>query len=115
MPAGTRITDFISLGVVNGTHVLFGTQMAGYDTSEGALCEAILPRLTPGMLVLADRNFFSYQRWQTASATGADLLWRVKKNLILPCMKRFEDGSYLSKISGELVRSGIEYTAEILK
>ena len=88
---------FVSL-VENGTHVLFGTQMAGYDTSEGALCEAILPRLKPGMLVLADRNFFSYQRWQTASATGADLLWRVKKNLILPCMKRFEDGSYLSKI-----------------
>ena len=88
---------FVSL-VENGTHVLFGTQMGGYDRSEGELCEAILPRLKPGMLNLADRNFFSYERWRAASATGADLLWRVKKNLILPCLKRFDDGSYLSRI-----------------
>jgi len=110
---------FVSL-VENGTHVLFGTEMGGYDTSEGKLCEGVLRRLKPGMLALADRNFFSYQRWQAASATGADLLWRVKKNLILPCIKRFDDGSYLSKIypstkdrrhdtNGVLVRV-IEYT-----
>src|ERR1035438_8697274 len=30
--------------------------------------------------------------------TGADLLWRVKKNLRLPCEKRLSDGSYLSTI-----------------
>ena len=88
---------YVSL-VENGTHVLFGTQMGGYDTSEGKLCDAILPNLKPGMVSLADRNFFSYERWKAASGTGADHLWRVKKNLILPCLKRFEDGSYLSKI-----------------
>jgi hypothetical protein len=27
------------------------------------------------MLVLADRGFYSYQMWQQAQATGADLLW----------------------------------------
>jgi hypothetical protein len=110
---------FVSL-VENGTHVLFGTQMGGYHAGEGELCDASLSHLKPGMLNLADRNFFSYERWEKASATGADLLWRVKKNLILPCMKRFEDGSYLSKIyastkdrrhdtDGILVRV-IEYT-----
>lgn len=30
--------------------------------------------------------------------TGADLLWRVKKSLKLPCNQRLEDGSYLTKI-----------------
>ena len=50
------------------------------------------------MLCLADRNFFSYNLWKQAQATEAQLLWRVKKNLILPCLKRFRDGSYLSKI-----------------
>ena len=84
--------------VENGTHVLFGTQMGGYHTSEGALCDAMLSHVKPGMLNLADRNFFSYERWKSFRATGADLLWRVKKSLILPCLKRFEDGSYLSKI-----------------
>jgi hypothetical protein len=30
--------------------------------------------------------------------TGADLPWRVKKNIPLPCEKRLPDGSYLSRI-----------------
>ncbi|MBU4264320.1 MAG: transposase, partial [Proteobacteria bacterium] len=33
-----------------------------------------------------------------AKSTGADLLWRVKKNLRLPCEKRLPDGSYLSRV-----------------
>jgi hypothetical protein len=50
------------------------------------------------MLCLADRNFFSFDLWNKAQATGAGLLWRVKKNLRLPCEKRLADGSYLSTI-----------------
>jgi transposase, IS4 family len=50
------------------------------------------------MLCLGDRNFFSYSLWQQAQETGADHLWRVKKNLKLPCLRRFRDGSYLSWI-----------------
>ena len=50
------------------------------------------------MLCLADRHFFSYPLWNKARASGADLLWRSKKNLILPCQQRLPDGSYLSRI-----------------
>ena len=57
-----------------------------------------------------------------AQADGSDLLWRVKKNLVLPCLQRLPDGSYLSKIypclrdrrhdtNGVQVRV-IEYTLE---
>lgn len=81
-----------------GTHVLFGTRMGGYDTSEIALAHEVITRLTEEMLCLADRNFFSFQLWNKARATGADLLWRVNKNLRLPCEKRLPDGSYLSRI-----------------
>lgn len=89
---------FVSL-VENGTHVLFGTKMAGYKTSEIALAKAVLPLLQPGMLCLADRNFFGAALWDQARATGADLLWRVKTTqLRLPCEKRLPDGSYLSCI-----------------
>jgi hypothetical protein len=84
--------------VENGTHVLFGSRMAGYHTSELALAEEVLGFLSKGMLCLADRSFFSYRLWKKAQATGADLLWRVKKNMKLPCLRRFRDGSYLSKI-----------------
>src|SRR5260370_27015526 len=50
------------------------------------------------MLWVADREFFGYQLWKQARATGADLLWRVKKNMRLTCEKRLPDGSYLSRI-----------------
>jgi hypothetical protein len=88
---------FVSL-VENGTHVLFASQMAAYGTSEIVLARAVLPSLKPGMLCLADRNFFSYALWDQARATGADLLWRIKKNTRLPCERRLPDGSYLSHI-----------------
>jgi hypothetical protein len=88
---------FVSLAEI-GTHVLFGTQMAGCTTSEIALSRTVLPRLERGMLCLADRNFFGFPLWAQASATGAELLWRVKKNMRLVCEKRLPDGSYLSRI-----------------
>ncbi len=88
---------FVSL-VENGTHVLFGSRMADYATSEIALAKTILPSLGKGMLCLADRGFFGFEMWKQAAATGADLLWRVRKNILLPCEKRLPDGSYLSRI-----------------
>ena len=88
---------FVSL-VENGTHVLFGTQMGGYHDGEITLAHKALPALKKGMLCLADRNFFGFDLWKKACSSGADLLWRVKKNLRLPCEKRLSDGSYLSTI-----------------
>ena len=88
---------FVSL-VENGTHVLFGSRMADYATSEIALAKTILSSLSKGMLCLADRGFFGFQMWKQAAATGTDLLWRVRKNILLPCEKRLPDGSYLSRI-----------------
>jgi hypothetical protein len=88
---------FVSL-VENGTHVLFGSQMEAYATGETTLAKAVLPRLCKGMLCLADRNFFGFALWKQAQATGAELLWRVKKNMRLVCEQRLPDGSYLSRI-----------------
>jgi len=88
---------FVSL-VENGTHVLFGTEMAGCSTGEITLAKLALKRLKPGMLCLGDRNFLGYGLWKEAQATGADLLWRAKKNLRLEREKELPDGSYLSRI-----------------
>src|ERR1035437_10360521 len=49
------------------------------------------------MLCKADRNFFGFALWNQARARGADLLWRVKKNLRLPVEKTLPDGSYRSR------------------
>jgi hypothetical protein len=88
---------FVSL-VEGGTRVLFGTRMGSYDTSEIALARKVIPRLRQGMLCLADRNFFGFKMWSMACATGAEQLWRIKKNMRLACEERLPDGSYLSRI-----------------
>jgi hypothetical protein len=88
---------FVSL-VESGTHVLFATRMAGYDTGEITLAQEVIVALRQGMLCLADRNFFGFALWNQARVRGADLLWRIKKNLRLPVEKVLPDGSYLSRI-----------------
>ena len=88
---------FVSL-VENGTHVLFGSQMDSYRTGEITLAKAVLPALRKGMLCLADRNFFGFELWNQAALTGADLLWRMKKNMRMACEERLPDGSYLSHV-----------------
>ena len=88
---------FVSL-VENGTHVLFGSQMAPYGTGEVTLAKPVLASLRAGMLCLADRQFFGFELWTLASKTGADLLWRIKHN-----MPGRKDGSTASAKAFSLV------------
>ena len=112
---------FVSLAEC-GTHVLFATRMGSYATGEITLARQVATELKTGMLCLADRNYFGFELWQQARAEGAELVWRVKKNLVLPCIQRLPDGSYVSRIypslkdrrhdtNGVQVRV-IEYTLE---
>jgi len=112
---------FVAL-VENGTHVLFGARLGGFEAGETTLAHDALPALRPGMLCLADRQFFGHALWQEAAVTGADLLWRVKRNVRLPRETVLSDGSYLTTIypseknrrhraSGVRVRA-IEYRLE---
>src|SRR3954466_7902073 len=84
--------------VENGTHVLFGARLGPYEEGETTLAHEALPALRPGMLCLADRQFFGHALWREAAATGADLLWRVKRNLRLPREARLADGSFLTTV-----------------
>jgi hypothetical protein len=88
---------FVSL-VENGTHVLFGTRMGSYATGEITLAEEVAASLQKGMLCLADRGFFGYGLWNRARAGGADLLWRLKKDLRFEVEGALPDGSHLSRI-----------------
>ena len=88
---------FVAL-VENGTHVLFGARLGGFAEGETTLAHEALAALQPGMLCLADRQFFGHVLWRAAAATGAELLWRVKRNLRLPREAVLADGSFLSTI-----------------
>lgn len=88
------------LGLVEcGTHAVVAASIAPYASSEVAMAAVLLPpRLMPEMLVMADRNFYSFKLWQQAASSGAALLWRVKSNLLLPVRQALSDGSYLSTV-----------------
>jgi hypothetical protein len=62
------------------------------------LIEEMFSALRPGMLVLADRNIYSFYRWIKAVDTGADLLWRVAVNLTLRPVASLFDGSYIAEV-----------------
>ena len=81
-----------------GTHAIFEAVIEPYTTSENAASVELLGRLRLGMLCLADRGFYAFQAWQRASATGADLLWRVRDNLKLEPVEELPDGSWLAEV-----------------
>jgi Transposase DDE domain len=81
-----------------GTHAIFAVAVDRYEAREVRLAPELLQHLTPGMLCLADRAFVGFELWRTATATGADLLWRLRRNQVLPCRERLPDGSYLSHL-----------------
>ena len=86
-----------------GTHAVFAAEVGTYSESETTLAETLLDRLKPGMLLTADRGFFSYALWRKAIATGADLLWRVRTDKAGPKPTHVEDlpdGSWLAHLRG---------------
>jgi hypothetical protein len=81
------------------THAILDAVTGPYTTSEVAQSSELVGRLSPGMLVLADRGFYGFPLWHKAAATGADLLWRVKTNLTPHYLSTLADGSWLAEIS----------------
>jgi hypothetical protein len=81
-----------------GTHALIDWVMRGYQRSEQDLAARLLLRVPAGTLLLADRNFHSFDLWQTAQQGGYELLIRVQKGPKLPINTVLPDGSYLSVV-----------------
>jgi Insertion element 4 transposase N-terminal/Transposase DDE domain len=84
-----------------GTHAMFAARVGTYGQSEATLTEPLLEELVSGMLLLADRGFFSCALWRKAIATGADLLWRVRTDKAGPKpthLQDLPDGSWLAHL-----------------
>lgn len=80
------------------THAILGANIGAFCDGERGLAAALLPRLGPGMLCMADRGFNSFEHWRQAKATGADLLWRCGSTWKMPVQRVLDDGSFLSVI-----------------
>jgi hypothetical protein len=72
--------------------------LGGYHDGENALADQLGGALGPGQLCLADRGFFSMDRWLRFSGAGAHLLWRVKnaaRSVPFRHVSTLKDGSEL--------------------
>jgi len=92
-----------------GTRVVFAASGGGVHVSEVELFDPLIERLDAGMIHLADRYYYSFERWKRCAARGAALLWRVKSSLKLEPETVLPDGSYLARIrpSNKLLRRGV--------
>lgn len=104
-----------------GTHAITDLALRPIRHGEQAMVPPLLSSLEPDMLLLWDRNFFSYKLVQSVRSRGSHLLARVKTSqLIFERSQTLSDGSYWSQIypsfndrraqrNGHVVRI-IEYT-----
>jgi hypothetical protein len=81
-----------------GTHAELAFVLKPCRRGEGSMVPPLLRHLRPGMLLLCDRNFFSYRLWESLAGRGADALFRVKGGLTLEPTSVLADGSYLAKV-----------------
>lgn len=91
-----RLVAFAECGALS----LLGAEFDTVGVGERELTNRLLDRFAPGMLVLADRGFPSFELWREAAATGAVLAWRVSAAFALPLIERLPDGTYLSQLRG---------------
>jgi hypothetical protein len=50
-----------------GTHAIVAARLAAWRTSERALAGELVANFEPGMLIIADRGFYSWQLWHNAA------------------------------------------------
>lgn len=92
-----RLVTLASCGTRALLDAAFGPAR-GKGSGERELAGKLLRSLRPGMLLLADRGFYSYGLWQAAAATGAQLLWRAQAGMRLPAAAELPDGSWLARV-----------------
>ena len=95
---GARPLLRITAHVRTATHRWIGAEIGGYHDGENDLADRLEWSFRPGMLNLADRGFFSMDRFLRFSASGAHLAWRVKnaaKSVPFRTIRALPDGSEL--------------------
>jgi hypothetical protein len=87
-----------------GTHAFVAAEVDAYRVGEETLAQRLYSRLRADELLTADRNFYSWQAWDAAQATGAALVWRAPTQLDLPVVRVLPDGTYLTVLIKPTIR-----------
>jgi DDE family transposase/transposase IS4-like protein len=95
---GARPLLRITAHVRTASRRWIGAEIGSYHDGENDLADRLEWSFGPGMLNLADRGFFSMDRFLRFSARGAHLAWRVKnsaKSVPFKTIRELPDGSEL--------------------
>ncbi|MFI6361079.1 transposase, partial [Streptomyces sp. NPDC050743] len=100
---GYPLVELMTL-VETGTRALIGAVFGPTSEGETGYARRLLHLLTPEMLVLWDKGFDGNDFLAQVTATGAQVLGRLRSNRRTPALVRLADGSYLSAIGTSPVR-----------
>jgi hypothetical protein len=84
--------------IETGTHALCDAVLRPFRCGEAPAALRLLRSVGPGMLVLWDRGFHSYEMVRATRARGADFLGRAKANVVLTPAEPLADGSFLAAV-----------------
>lgn len=87
--------------VERASHAVLDAELGPGSQAAAEIAVPVVHRLTPDMLCMAGRSTFSCSNWQAARKRGAQLLWRVGEDVVLPVEKLLGDGSYLSSLKSD--------------
>jgi Insertion element 4 transposase N-terminal/Transposase DDE domain len=90
--------------VACGTRAIIDAVFGPRSRGETACGQRLARSLRPGMIVLLDRGFASNAFLEAVAGTGAALLARLTANRKPPVLRRFPDGSFLSRLGALEVR-----------
>ena len=81
-----------------GTHAELGLVLKPHRRNERTMVAGLLKLLTPEMLLLLDKGFFSYELWRELGTRRVKALARVTTQMILRPIRGLADGSSLAEI-----------------
>ena len=84
--------------IETGTHVLCDAVIRPFGSGEVPTALRLLRSVGPGMLLLWDRGFHSYEMVRATLQREAQFLGRTKRNIVLRPTEVLPDGSFLARI-----------------
>jgi hypothetical protein len=81
-----------------GSHATVGLHLGDYDEAEIHGAYALLPKLSRGMLLMHDANFFGGAYLEALNAKGVRTLFALPSTVALERVRNLADGSYLARL-----------------
>lgn len=95
-----------------GTHAIIGATIGNWRVNENKLLPDVMQFIEHDMLVMVDRGLHSIRLWRDVLARGGQTLFRVDSKIVLPRLRSFADGSFLSVLLDNDRQSPIRKTAK---